>query len=128
MPLKSYFFRTLIILAALEGLALILSGTVTPAITTPDLYLPPLVNAIGTFVAYMLISPSLDKKMNAFMGTILGAMAIKMLSGIVIILLFALYRDTYLKAFVILYFLSYISFTTLEVVVIMRNLRSNFRG
>lgn len=124
MSLSSYLVRALWILVALEALAAILSYTLTPSLATPDLYLPPLVNGLGTSIAYAIIAPSLRSKMNAFMGTILGGMAIKMLSGIAVILLFALYRDTFLKAFVILYFLSYIIFTTLEVVVIMRNLRT----
>gem|GEM_PF-1404524 len=98
----------------------------------PQLSFVSMASAIGVslvtgIAAYALANYGLKKRVNQFISSILSAMTVKMLLGILAVVFVAITFPAVVKEYVIMYFFCYFVFTSFEVLGLMRNLGGDFK-
>jgi len=85
------------------------------------------VSLVTGIAAYALANYGLKKRVNQFISSILSAMTVKMLLGILAVVFVAITFPAVVKEYVIMYFFCYFVFTSFEVLGLMRNLGGDFK-
>jgi len=128
MPTRRYFALhaalVVLTLGALGGLHAATGLLHHPALTLAGVAFSGLLTA----AAYLMARMGLDKPGAQFLNVLMGAMMLKLLANIAIILVIVLVVKTDLLGLVLTYFFAYFLFTGFEVFALLSNLRPNSDG